>query len=355
MKKKIKRLVKYSVLLGGIALVGLLCIPKTYDVPKIEKLNQIKFWKLSTGSKIGYHLIEALGAKKSYPIIYLHGGPGGCITKGILSTFVPFSKEGYDVYLYDQIGGGHSDRLDNIAAYTVERHLEDLEAIIKEIGSSKIILIGQSWGAVLATLFVTEHPQLIDKIILTGPGPIPPMKNNFASQKAPDSLNFVKPTFSNQDGNKKAYNMRTKFIKWWAYAFEAKLAKDSEVDAFFTYLSNALNRSTVCDTSFIKKAKGGGGYYAHIMTMKSFYAVADSRTKMKRITTPMLIMKGQCDNQKWAFTKEYLALFQNSKLRVIPNAGHSIATEQQKLYTETIIAFLNEATKPIDADVPLIH
>jgi proline iminopeptidase len=341
MKKKLKSFIKYGLLLGIIVLIGLVFIPRRYHVPKHEPLTPINFWELATGSTIGYTFIKAPQTETNPPIIYLHGGPGGCITQGIMSTLAPFSKEGYDIYLYDQIGSGHSDRLDNIAAYTVKRHVEDLEEIIKKIGSPKVILIGQSWGAMLATSFLVKHPQLIEKIILTGPGPILPMKHNIVVQKAPDSLHFIPPIFSNQDGNKKANNMRMKFIRWWASIFEEKWADDSEVDDFFTHLNTALNRSTVCDTSYLTEVKGGGGYYAQIMTLKSFQEVIDFRTKMKTIQTPMLIMKGQCDNQKWAFTKEYLDIFPNARLHVIPNAGHSITTEQQELYTHTILDFLN--------------
>jgi len=342
MKKRFKVIAKYSLLIGFIGFICLIFVPKKYNVPKLENLNQTQFWKLSTGSKIGYTLISSTKAKKGNPIIYLHGGPGGCITKEIINTFTPFSKNGYDIYLYDQIGSGHSQRLKNIAEYTVNRHVEDLGEIINTIGSSKVILIGQSWGAILATLFVAEYPHMVEKVILTGPGPILPIKNNMASQKAPDSLHFIKPIFSNQDGNEKSYNLRAKLIWSWAYIFEKKFAKDSEVDEFFTYLNSALNKSIVCDTSLIPKAKGGGGYYAHIMTVKSFNEVVNPRPKIKTIKTPLLIMKGQCDNQKWKFAKEYLDLFQNSKLEVIPNAGHSIAIEQQELYTQTIMGFLNE-------------
>lgn len=342
MKKKIKSLIKYGLLLGIIVLIGLIFLHKRYDVPKHEPLNSVKFWTLSTGSNIGYTLLKAPQSNTNSPIIYLHGGPGGCITKEITNTLRPFSKEGYDIYLYDQIGSGHSDRLDNIAEYTVKRHIADLEAIVKKMDAPKVILIGQSWGAMLATSFLVKHPQWIEKIILTGPGPILPMKYNLPLQKAPDSLHLIPPIFSNKDGNKKADNMRMKFIRWWASIFEEKWAEDSEVDDFFTHLNSALNRSTVCDTAFLTEVKGGGGYYAQIMTLKSFQEVIDVRTKMKTIQTPMLLMKGQCDNQKWAFTKEYLDLFPNAKLKVIPNAGHSIATEQQALYTQTILDFLQQ-------------
>jgi proline iminopeptidase len=51
-------------------------------------------------------------------------------------------------------------------------------------------------------------------------------------------------------------------------------------------------------------------------------------------------MKGECDNQKWGFTKEYLDLFPNHKLVVVPGAGHGIFIEQPEKYLSTIRAFL---------------
>ena len=53
-------------------------------------------------------------------------------------------------------------------------------------------------------------------------------------------------------------------------------------------------------------------------------------------------MKGQCDNQPWGFTNEYLELFKNHQLKIIPNAGHSISVEQPELYLKTIRVFLNQ-------------
>ena len=83
------------------------------------------------------------------------------------------------------------------------------------------------------------------------------------------------------------------------------------------------------------------GYYAGIMTYKRLTKVKEPRPKLKNLQIPVLIMKGQCDNQQWGFTKEYSDLFQNSQLSVIPNAGHSISVEQPDLYLKTILHFLN--------------
>jgi proline iminopeptidase len=51
-------------------------------------------------------------------------------------------------------------------------------------------------------------------------------------------------------------------------------------------------------------------------------------------------MKGECDNQKWGYTKEYLELLPHSELKIIPGAGHAIEIEQPGIYIRTIVDFL---------------
>lgn len=112
------------------------------------------------------------------------------------------------------------------------------------------------------------------------------------------------------------------------------------MDDFQTLLNEKLNKSTVCDTSKAPRAEGGGGFYVQIMTVKSFADIQDHRLKLKNSSIPLLLMKGQCDNQKWGFTNEYLEIFLNHELVVIPNAGHSISIEQPALYLKSIRDFL---------------
>jgi len=84
----------------------------------------------------------------------------------------------------------------------------------------------------------------------------------------------------------------------------------------------------------------GTGYYDQVMTAQSFSTAPDPRPKLTNTTIPILIMKGQYDNQKWGFTHEYLDLFPRHRLVVFPNAGHCIACEQLPAYQATIRDFL---------------
>ena len=48
-------------------------------------------------------------------------------------------------------------------------------------------------------------------------------------------------------------------IRKFAYLFERKLAPDKEVDRFFTFLNDELNKSTNCKIEEAKEFPGGGG------------------------------------------------------------------------------------------------
>jgi proline iminopeptidase len=335
----------------GLRLAGLLGIaclliailwPRSYSSLPMPKRSDIHYWDLSTGSRIAYTFLPAKGIKHPFPIIYLIGGPGGAVEEGLIRRMTLLAEDGYDVYLYDQIGSGWSARLADIRGYTADRHKRDLEAIVQKIGAEKVILIGQSWGAILAALYIADNPQHVAKLILTGPGPIQPGRPELARLKAPDSLHLREPYYSNRQGNERANNIRTRAMAFCATEWGWKLASDEEADDFGAYLNSQVDWSTVCDTSFIGKgpAQEGAGYYVQVMTVHSFRGLTDPRPKLKDLPVPVLVMKGQCDNQKWGFTNEYLQLFPNHVLVIIPDAGHFIFAEQPQLYLSTMEDFL---------------
>ena len=341
MSKTFLKFISYALFLCLAIYLFAVFIPRTYDVPQIQLRASTQYWDLPTGSKIAYTLVSAKGTKKPYPIIFLQGGPGGFISDRNIKMLSPLSENGFDIYLYDQIGSGQSERLSNITEYTAERHKRDLEEIIKSLGSEKVILIGQSWGAILATLFIADNPDKIEKVIFTSPGSIPPMRMDLLNKEAPDSLTLRKTLYSNREANEKTENIRSKAISFWAKTFAEKLASDKEADDFQTYLNSELNKATVCDTSNALKAEGGGGFYVQEMTVNSLEKIKDPRPKLKNCQIPCLLMKGQCDNQPWGLVTEYLELFQNHQLKIITDAGHSISVEQPELYLKAIRDFLN--------------
>lgn len=339
--KRVAKYLAYTFLIGLLAVLAIALVPRNYIIPSHNIRNGTRYWDLKTGSHIAYYHIPSAGNKKPTPVIYLHGGPGGQIFDMNIQVLSSLSKMGYDVYLYDQIGCGASGRLQEISEYSCERHKRDLEEIVDKITSDKVILIGQSWGAVLSCLYTADNPLKVEKLILTGPGPVLPYNYSLSNAKAPDSLHLRQPDFTNKQGREKVYNLRAYVVETIAKTLDLKLAPDHEMDAFASVLSAEMSKSTVCDTSLPNQLEAGSGYYSMIKTIQSFDQVSDNnRAKLSQFENPVLILRGQCDGIPWGFVNEYTQVFRNYEIRIIPDAGHSIIREQPQLYIQAIEAFL---------------
>jgi len=317
----------------------LISVRRNYPVPAMEQQDK-QFLTLPDGTKLAYYFIAAQAVKKPYPVIFLQGGPGGFISKRNIELLRPLAADGFDVYLYDQIGGGASSRLDDINQYTPERHVQDLLAMVQQTGAGKAILMGQSWGCMLAALFTARYPDKVDRIIFASPGPIPPLRKASARVKAPDSLQLRMPLYSNAQAVAAASNARTRFTAFWARNFGRKWMPDEEADNFQTYMTMGTNKSVVCDTALAPAVKSGGGYYVQLMTMQHLQQVSDPRPALKQCPIPVLVLKGQCDNQPWAYTAEYLECFHNHQFLYIRDAGHSISIEQKAAFLQGVRSFL---------------
>ncbi len=113
---------------------------------------------------------ETFGHPDSTILMMLHGGPGGDY-KSLLKNKA-FADSGYFVVFYDQRGSGLSQRHAS-EAFTTQMFIDDLHAVINHYRTNpnqKVVLVGQSWGAMLATGYVNQYPNNIAGLILTEPG-----------------------------------------------------------------------------------------------------------------------------------------------------------------------------------------
>lgn len=255
--------IRWTLLIFLILFLYKLFWPRHYNIASIEKGINISYWQLPSGSSIGYTYLSSVSKEKQpFPIIYLHGGPGGAISKRIIEDLKPLSANGFDLYFYDQVGSGASIRLSNISEYTVQRQIDDLNEIITKINSKKVILIGQSWGSVLAAAFLSKYPERIDKVIFTSPGPIYPINFDLINIPAPDSLKLRAPLYTNKIANESSTNIRIKVITFLATHFGKKMASDKEVDEYANFLDARASKSVLCDTSINLVNRGTSGFYA---------------------------------------------------------------------------------------------
>ncbi|MDG6911419.1 MAG: alpha/beta fold hydrolase [Nitrososphaerota archaeon] len=106
-------------------------------------------------------------------VLGLHGGPGG--TYVYLSPLFDLARKGYRVVLYDQSGGGKSQRIKNPALYNIERYVEETEGVRRTLSLGKVHLFGHSWGGMLAQAHALKYQGNLASLILSGTTPSVPM------------------------------------------------------------------------------------------------------------------------------------------------------------------------------------
>jgi proline iminopeptidase len=102
------------------------------------------------------------------PAVVLHGGPGAHHDY-LLSGFDAL-VDGRSLIYYDQRGGGRS-AVERDVPVGWQEQVADLEALREAWQLDRLVLVGYSWGALLALLYATEHADRVERLALVSPAP----------------------------------------------------------------------------------------------------------------------------------------------------------------------------------------
>lgn len=113
---------------------------------------------------------QSVGAG-STPIIVLHGGPGMLDSSSLMPQMLELAKN-QQVIFYDQLGSGKSSETKMGTNYfTTTQFVKDLEALRRSLGFKKFIIVGHSWGGLLAMNYAIQHPEHVSGLILMSTAP----------------------------------------------------------------------------------------------------------------------------------------------------------------------------------------
>jgi pimeloyl-ACP methyl ester carboxylesterase len=83
--------------------------------------------------------------------------------------WLEFLGEHHTVLRYDERGCGLSDRdVEDDDAFTFERWVADLEAVVDAAAVDRFALLGISQGAALAIAYAVRHPERVSQLVLYG-------------------------------------------------------------------------------------------------------------------------------------------------------------------------------------------
>ncbi|MGD2137913.1 MAG: prolyl aminopeptidase [Gammaproteobacteria bacterium] len=271
--------------------------------------------------------VEECGRPDGLPVVFVHGGPGAGCEPWHRQFFDP---ERYRIVLFDQRGCGRSLPHATLKGNTTRELVSDLENIREELGIGRWLVFGGSWGSTLGLVYAQTHPERVLGLVLRGiflcrPRDIHWFYQEGASYLLPDYWeDFLQPVaeperadlvgayYRRLTGDDEVARMAAaRAWSLWEGRASTLLPRDSVVDHF-------TNPHTALSLARIE---------CHYFMHDSFLETDQVLNNAGRISDiPGVIVHGRYDvvcpvEQAWALH----AAWPQSRLQIIPDAGHSAA------------------------------
>ena len=242
------------------------------------------------------------------PIVLIHGYTGSALHhfKYEIENYARMFQT--DVLAFDHRGHGNSDP----GAYETldyDIHFNDFEKIIEYFGYQDVILIGASFGGVIALRYAIKYPDRVKKLIV------------------------ISTTAESSPGMTNALITINKTIDSF-FAMDCNIKKlDPESMKFLSILMKIH-----FETSPYNKLKFFR-YFINLFVEKKFSLLEDIQNN---ITCPVLILHGDIDYVEVDNAKKMHSCFKNSKLIIIPQYGHLPQRKNPELVKKYISEFLQD-------------
>lgn len=105
---------------------------------------------------------------RGVPVLLLHGGPGADHSD-FLPALQPLAGR-HQLILIDERGSGRSERLRNPAGYTLAMMVRDIECVRRHLQLEQWVVLGHSFGGILAQAYAVRHPKRLLGLVLAGTG-----------------------------------------------------------------------------------------------------------------------------------------------------------------------------------------
>jgi len=292
-------------------------------------------WRTPDGGRLAHGVVRAAEATGA-PVVLLHGGPGIPDTAQLLEVYGPLAVLGHDVWAYEQRGAGRSSRLADPSGYGVELDVADLELVRQRIGAERMILVGHSYGAYLASAYIAEHPERVERAVLTSPGDLDP------ARAAGSPLDRLSPS---QGWEVYRELLSPRALLTYALvqvnpAAARALAGDKEVDARQDRVVSAASPGLHCPGAPEREIRGTGFYANTVRSAWRRPPDPDLRERLGHPDIPVLVITGECDYLDRRAAAGYLTAYPDSRLLHLPGAGHDLYLDQPEAVRAAVSDFL---------------
>jgi proline iminopeptidase len=283
-------------------------------------------WATIRGTRLFFD-IEGVGwipegdRLREKPVAFLlHGGPGADH-----SSYKPLFSAIADVlqlvYL-DHRGQGRSDRGDPLT-YTLDNNVEDLEALRHYLGLEKIVVIGGSYGGMVAQAYAARYPQAVSHLIVYATVP---------------SYEFLQraQAFLATHGTAAQQAIAT-------YLWKGNFQTEAQLQDYFRLLAPLYSRCAAIDPSSSGFNRTVFSVDALNQAFGGFLRSFDLRPELPQIQAPTLVIGARHD---WIchpdFAIEIANLIPQAQLRIFEDSGHLIRVDAPAALLAAIVEFVTE-------------
>ena len=266
------------------------------------------------------HILE--WSTEGVPMVLLHGFGNEA---HLWDDFVPAVAEHYRVLAVDQRGHGDSD-WDPQGRYHAEDMCDDLERILDHFGIDRFVLIGFSMGGRVSTVFAGRHPERLAGLVLVDIGP--ELDARGTSRIGQEMSEQRAPVFTSVDEYARMLSLNYPAGQPAALQRMAKYALEQRDDDLFELKMDPKLRGDRPNDEEAKKAE-------EAFIQQQWEALA-------KVPCPTLVVRGAASDILAPDTADKMVdeVLQNGRLEVVPQAAHSVATDNPEGFERAVCSFV---------------
>jgi proline iminopeptidase len=277
---------------------------------------------------------KRVGNNPRIKVLLLHGGPGA--THEYFEAFDSyFPAAGIEYYYYDQLGSAYSDQPDAPELWELPRFVEEVEQVRQALGLDRnnFYLLGQSWGGILAIEYALKYQQHLKGLVISNMMASFPAYNEYAKTVLmpamdPKALEAIQQLEAAGQYDSPRY-MELLIPNYYV---EHILRMPPEqwpdpVNRTFKHL-NAKIYVLMQGPSEL----GGSGKLADW----------DRMADLNEITVPTLAIGARYDTMDPAHMEKMAGQVAKGRFLLCPNGSHMAIYDDQKVYFEGLIQFLQD-------------
>jgi len=265
------------------------------------------------------------------PLVVAHGGPG--CTHDYVDSFKDLAERGWPVVHYDQLGNGRFTHLRGIdpGFWTVALFLDELDNLLRHLGIRQYVLLGQSWGGMLAAEHGVRQPEgLRGLVIANSPASMALWREAAAGLRA-ELPAEVQATLERHEAAGTTDSPEYRAASEVFYARHVCRVQPLPAEVARTFAAIDADPT-------VYHAMNGPTEFHVIGSLRDWSVIE----RLERIQVPTLLISGRHDEATPACVEPFDRLIPDARWRIFEHSSHMPHVEEREACMATVAVFLAE-------------